>query len=865
MFSSLMEQEPAYDKVALQQEIVDHIKHTLGRTVKTIDAFGVYQATAASLRARMIDRWNRTQEAYESSGCRQIAYISLEFLLGRAMTNALYNMGLTGQYADSLRDLGFTLESVQAEEADAALGNGGLGRLAACFIASSASLNMPVTGYGLRYQYGMFKQSLQDGFQVESPEYWLRRGCPYEVAREDIQYNVRFGGHTSFTTNADDGRPQFLWEGGEIVHAVAHDMLIPGYATINVANIRLWSARPTDEFRLHEHTRGDFFAAVRSKAETENLTYVLYPNDNNYDGKVLRLKQEYFCVSATLQDMIARAIALGIPLSKLHERFGAQMNDTHPTLGVPELMRLLLDDYHMEWDEAWEVTKQFFAYTNHTVLPEALEKWPVSILEQVLPRHLQIIYEINARFIKMLQEQYPGDIELIRETSVIQEGNQRQVRMANLAIIGSHHVNGVAALHTEIIKRDIFPGFYRIWPEKFVNMTNGVTPRRWIAQCNPGLRKFITKHLIKLGKIRSERDWPKDLDRLRHLIQLGSDAGALDELMQVKLVNKRRLAAYIKEACDVELDPERMLFDIQVKRIHEYKRQLLNILGVVARYLELKQLTPEELVEMNVVPRAHIIAGKAACGYDVAKRIIKLVNSVAAVINADPATSQYLKLVFIPNYCVSNAELIFPGADVSQQVSTAGMEASGTGCIKSCMNGALLMGTLDGANIELREAIGAENMITFGAETEEINAVRAAYARGEREELHPALIAVLDAIDAGMFGMPAYFQAVTAPIRSGCDWFCVAHDFEAYLEAVGVADDLYRSPSEWAAACLANIALTAHFSSDRTIKQYAETIWNIEPCAVAAEKASFRSGAAPIPLPVVKEVRGRVGSSLLSH
>eukprot|EP00764_Aduncisulcus_paluster_P001155 gnl/Carplike_NY0171/1164_a1578_895.p1 GENE.gnl/Carplike_NY0171/1164_a1578_895~~gnl/Carplike_NY0171/1164_a1578_895.p1 ORF type:complete len:892 (+),score=322.55 gnl/Carplike_NY0171/1164_a1578_895:139-2676(+) len=842
-------------------DIVSYVKFSLGRTQKDCAVFGIFQATATSIRNRMLDRWNKTQKKYEETRAKTVCYLSLEFLMGRALTNSLYSIGLTGPYGAALKELSFSLEEIQAEESDMALGNGGLGRLAACFIDSLATLSLPAVGYGLRYNFGMFEQTIMEGFQVEKPENWLRRGNPWEIERFKLTYPIRFYGHTSHKTDPTTGRPVFDWEGGEVVNAVAYDTLIPGSCTANVNHLRLWSARASSELSLDAHASGDYLAAVKSKALSENITYVLYPGDQSEEGKRLRLKQEYFFVSASLQDILSKAWSQGIEAKDLPKHFAIQLNDTHPAMAIPELMRLLIDGADietigyrgLEWTEAFEIVRKMCFYTNHTVLPEALEEWPVYMFKMMLPRHLQIIYEINHRFLEEVEKKFPGDVDRIRRMSLISEGDQQRIRMANLAIVGSNKVNGVARIHTDILKASLFRDFEEFYgTEKIVNFTNGVTPRRWIAQANPALSEFIYRHLEQLGVVCSQEEWPVQLHHLAKLAELSQSRAALEQLLEVKYVAKTRLAEFIKETCDVDVSPD-MLFDTQVKRIHEYKRQLLNILHVIVRFLSIKRIVVEataeyskkmdvesarqaaikELKDANVVPRMCLFAGKAAIGYDRAKRIIKLITSVGELVNHDRDVSDFLKIVFIPNYNVSSAELIFPGSDISEQISTAGMEAAGTGNMKASMNGGLLVATRDGASIEIGDHVGEDNVFFFGASKTEIIEVRKGYQSGTlTEELDPRLIDALDAIDSGMFGCQEYFKPITDTIRSGKDWFCVAHDFAAYLDIQDEVDALYIDRIEWARKMLMNVSKSYHFSSDRTIKEYAE-MWDLVPVKLA--------------------------------
>eukprot|EP00767_Chilomastix_cuspidata_P005609 gnl/Chilomastix_cuspidata/585.p2 GENE.gnl/Chilomastix_cuspidata/585~~gnl/Chilomastix_cuspidata/585.p2 ORF type:complete len:868 (+),score=482.94 gnl/Chilomastix_cuspidata/585:42-2645(+) len=828
---SLIDRENPVENSAIRDRIVDSIKYQLGRDKKTIDKFGMFQATTAAVRASIIDNWHRTMAEMEHSKAKQVAYLSLEFLMGRALSNALLSLELEDNYRDVLMELGFKLEEIQAEESDAALGNGGLGRLAACFLDSLACMEMPAWGYGLRYDYGMFLQGLKDGFQTEAPDYWLKHGTPFpEVERLDVEYTIRFYGHTVKEPVTPGGAElRHRWEGGEVVKAIAYDSLCPGHHTRNVANLRLWAARPLAEFSFEAHSKGDFFEAVRARASSENITHVLYPNDAVEGGRVLRLKQEYFFVSASLQDILARSKEMDVAVADLGRHFAVQLNDTHPALGVPELMRLLLDGEGLRWKDAWAIVTSVFSYTNHTVLPEALEKWPLPLLESLLPRHVEIIFEINSRFLELVSRRWPGDVGKLQALSLIEESTPKQVRMANLAIVGSHHVNGVAALHTEIIKAEVFADFYQLWPEKFVNVTNGVTPRRWIAACNPWLRRFITKHLQRARLIRREHEWINNLSLIKNLCPLSSDIAACAEIMEMKLHCKRRLIAYVRAHCGVELRPE-MMFDTMVKRIHEYKRQLLNLLGVVHAYLKLKQMTPEQ--RRGTVPRAAIFAGKAAPGYASAKKIIKLINSVAAVVNADADTRDLLKCVFIPNYCVSNAEIIIPATDVSEQISTAGHEASGTGNMKAVMNGGIIIGTLDGANIEIMEEVGEKQIFVFGATADDVANVREILRSGQHVMISDELREVVAAIRSGMFGDYELYRGLIDPIAAGNDYYLICYDFDSYIACRNFMCEQYRDKGRWASMMVKAIARMSKFSSDRTIGEYAEKIWGIRPLPV---------------------------------
>ncbi|CAL6058899.1 Glycogen_phosphorylase [Hexamita inflata] len=832
-FHSLLQQEISVTSNTVSEQIVNYIKYSLCRDSTNIDVFGMYMASSSTLRNKLIDNWMKTQQVQQETRAKSVNYLSLEFLMGRALTNSLYNMEVGQTYAESLRDLGFKLEDIQSEEQDAALGNGGLGRLAACFIDSLACMNIPAWGYGLRYNYGMFKQHIENGYQTESPDYWLKHGCPFPlVERLDREYVIRFGGWTEMETV--NGKMHFKWTGGSMVKAVAYDCLCPGHHTQNVANIRLWSARPYTEFQLGSHNSGDFYNAIKEKADSENITFVLYPNDSTEEGKKLRLKQEYFFVSASIQDIMKRADEMQIEYKDLANHFAIQLNDTHPALSIPELMRVLLDEKDFEWEDAWKVINKVFSYTNHTILPEALEKWPIHICKELLPRHTDIILEINRRFLLQIQ-QGGATADMIRNMSLVDDTGCRYLRMANLAIVGSHAVNGVAALHSQIIVDATFHDFAVVDPSKFHNVTNGVTPRRWIAQCNPQLAHFITKHLKKAGYIQREVDWVGNMDLLKHLVQLEQQPAALQELLNIKLLNKQRLARYIERHvpnCGGKI-PETMIFDTQVKRIHEYKRQQLNILQAISFYIQLKAMTPEQRSKTFAPGVCKIFAGKAASAYENAKRIIKLITAVGDIVNNDPETKDFLRVVFIPNYNVSSAEIIFPATEISEQISTAGMEASGTGNMKACMNGALIIGTLDGANVEIQEQVGDDNIFIFGALTEQVNMIRQKFRAGQQLQLPKQMKDALEAIKSGMFGNVDYFAPLVNGLMSGNDYYCCVVDFEEYNQ-VYIEDVLptYRDRAMWATMMLNNVARMGFFSSDRSIQNYCDKIWNVKPIQV---------------------------------
>ena len=746
--------------------------------------------------------------------------------MGRSLTNSLYNLEVKGTFDQALKQLGYSLEDLVEKERDAALGNGGLGRLAACFLDSMATENLPAWGYGIRYQYGMFRQELHDGFQHENPDYWLNFGNPWEIERPGISYPIKFYGHSE--AHDVDGRQIFRWVSGEEVDAVAYDTPIPGWNTPNTINLRLWSAKPSREFDLESFNTGDYVQAILAKQRAETISAVLYPDDRTYQGKELRLKQQFFMVSATLQDIIRRYLVThDASFDDFPEKVALQLNDTHPTIGVPELMRLLMDEHGLGWTKSWDITTRVFSFTNHTVLPEALEKWPVDLVENVLPRHMQIIYDINWRFTQELRGIMGDDYDRIGRMSIIEEGEgYKNVRMAHLALIASHTVNGVAAIHSELIKTTIFKEFYEIMPEKFQNKTNGVTQRRWLSFCNPALGDLITETL-------GTDAWVKELDLLQGLRAHCDDEAFQAKWSAIKRENKVKLAALVKEKTGVVVSPD-ALFDIQVKRIHEYKRQLLNVFAIIHRYNALKAMSDHERSQQ--IPRVCIVGGKAAPGYDMAKRIIKLVSAVGEVVNEDPEIGDLLKVVFLPDYNVSSAEVIVPGSELSQHISTAGTEASGTSNMKFQMNGCLIIGTLDGANVEIRECVGDDNFFLFGIEEPEVEPARAERAAGKFEPPE-SFTAVMDCIKAGTFGEPGEFDDLLWSLEGNegfgrGDYFLVAKDFQSYIECQDKVSAAYQDQEKWTESSIISTAFSGKFNSDRTIDQYAKEIWDIEPLQV---------------------------------
>jgi glycogen phosphorylase len=790
--------------------------HTLGRDLASRAAFYPYEALALVVRDRLVERWKRTGHARDRLDSRRTYYLSLEFLIGRALSNAMLNLGMSDEAEQSLYDLGLQLEELSDIEPDAGLGNGGLGRLAACFLDSCATLQLPVKGYGLRYEYGMFRQLVENGFQVEAPDHWLRNGNPWELERPEDTHRVQFGGHTEQYQDAD-GRTRVRWTGTRDVLAIPCDIPVPGYRNDTINTLRLWKAAATEEFDLEEFNAGSYPESVAGKNEAEHITMVLYPNDANENGKELRLRQQYFLASASLKDVLRAWIRQhGHDFSRFAELNCFQLNDTHPAVSVAELMRQLIDEHGLEWDKAWAITSATMAYTNHTLLPEALERWPVRLFEQLLPRLLEIIYEINAFFLAEVAGRWPGDIDRQARMSLIEEGWDRQIRMAYLAIVGSFSVNGVAELHSQLLTDGLFRDFYELWPHKFNNKTNGVTPRRWLALCNPRLKDLLDE---TIGK-----GWMRDLTELERLVPYADDAAFRETWRGIKQANKERLADLVTSECRVTFAPEAML-DVQVKRIHEYKRQLLNILHVIHLYNRIKRGDIHDWTPRNV-----LIGGKAAPGYFMAKLIIKLINNVAHVVNADAETRGLLRVAFIPNYRVSTMEIIAPGTDLSEQISTAGKEASGTGNMKFMMNGAVTIGTLDGANIEIRDEVGDENFFLFGLTADQVQARRADYDPARIISDDPALLEVMGLLAAGHFSQfePGIFDPIVGTIRSPEDPWMTAADFDSYRKAQERAAATYADQDAWVRMSILNSAHSGRFSSDRTIADYNRDIWKLD-------------------------------------
>ncbi|MGQ7844255.1 glycogen/starch/alpha-glucan phosphorylase [Granulosicoccus sp. 3-233] len=802
------------DKDALRQSVIDHFGRTLGRDIDHAAAHFLYKAVALSVRDRMMERWLATRQAVESGVQRHTCYLSMEYLMGRALRNAVHNLDLQDELGKALEELGLTLEQTEQLEADAGLGNGGLGRLAACFLDSCASLALPVTGYGLRYRYGMFRQSIDKGFQIERPDSWLSEGHVWELERPELSCRVRFGGRVDLITELN-GNIIHRWVDTDDVRAVPFDVPVPGHDNGIVNTLRLWNSSATDEFNLHEFNAGGYTEAVAAKNAAENITMVLYPNDASENGKVLRLRQQYFLVSASLQDALRIWLLHNDGFQGFADAHCFQLNDTHPSLAVAELMRLLVDDHRLSWDEAWSITTRVMAYTNHTLLPEALECWSLDMIGALLPRPTEIIQEINRRFLEEVEQAMPGQLQQHAEMSIVSFDAQPVVRMAHLAIVGSFSINGVAALHSKLLKEGLFANFNRLWPTRFNNKTNGVTQRRWLAYCNPGMKSLLDS---TLGE-----SWTGRMELLEQLVPLADEQALQARWREVRNRNKLALARLVAERTGIEVSAD-MLFDVQVKRMHEYKRQLLCTLHAVHVYLDL-------LDGQDHVPRLVLIAGKAAPGYYMAKSIIKLINNVASVINGDKRTTDRLKLVFLPDYNVSAMEVICPAADLSEQVSTAGKEASGTGNMKFMMNGAVTIGTLDGANVEILEAVGSENFFQFGLSVDQVDGVRQGYAPSRIIAGDARLTRIFEAFDSGLFdaGEAELVRGVIDAARSPHDAWLTVADLPDYLDSQQQVEAAWQDTAGWTRKSIMNTACSARFSTDRTMQDYNRDIWRLQP------------------------------------
>ena len=812
---------------AWKRAIHDSLVTAVGRFPAMATRNDRYLAVAHAVRDRLVRRWMRTGEHYYRQRVRSVCYLSAEFLLGPHLGNALVALGVLDEVRQAVEEMGWGFDELLAQEEEPGLGNGGLGRLAACFMDSLATLQIPAIGYGIRYEFGIFDQEIRDGWQVEKTDKWLQYGNPWEVPRPEIAFDVKLGGRTeAFTDEA--GRYRVRWVPAQVVKGVAYDTPIPGYRVGNVNLLRLFKAEAAESFDFAAFNVGDYYGAVEEKVGSETISKVLYPNDEPAAGKALRLSQQHFFVSCSLQDMIRIHLQASPDLTDLADRWAVQLNDTHPAIAVAELMRLLVDEHLLGWDAAWEIAQKTFAYTNHTLLPEALERWPVELFGKTLPRHLEIVYEINRRFLDDVRGRFPGDEGLAARLSLVDEAGPRSIRMAHLAAVGSHHVNGVAALHSELLRRDVMRDFAAIWPGKFTNVTNGVTPRRFVALANPGLTRLVTE---AIGD-----GWVRDLDELRRLEPLADDAGFREEWRRVKAANRSALAEAAGRRAGVSADPAG-LWDVQVKRIHEYKRQHLNLLHVLTLYRRLKR-DPG----LDVPPRTVLFAGKAAPGYATAKLMIKAIHSVAEVVNGDPATKGRLAVVFWPDYNVKSSLPIFAGADLSEQISTAGKEASGTGNMKLALNGALTIGTLDGANVEIREAVGAEHFFLFGLTVEEVERTwRDGYRPGERYEADPELREAVDALVSGDFTRGD--RGLLRPLVHGLltkDPFLVLADYRAFVDAQGEVEAAWRDPERWTRDSILNTARMGRFSSDRSIRDYAREIWKAAPAPVPVVEGEER-------------------------
>jgi starch phosphorylase len=808
---------------ALQRAITDHLRYSIGRPAAALKPEHYYRALALAVRDRMQDRRVASTQTSLDLGRKVICYLSAEFLMGPQLGNNLLNLRLEQAAKTALAAMGQDLDEVLACEAEPGLGNGGLGRLAACYLDSLATLERPAIGYGIRYEFGIFNQEIRDGWQVEKTDNWLVNGNAWEIAKPDVNYLVKWGGYAEHYTDSEDGagHDRVRWVPGRLLKGVAYDTPIQGYG-VNTCNVlTLWSARAVESFALEAFNTGDYYKAVEDEVTSETVTKVLYPNDEPEAGKRLRLLQQYFFVSCSLQHVLHIMDDLAdAGVRELPQRFALQLNDTHPSIGVAELMRLLVDERHLDWDEAWAITVATFGYTNHTLLPEALEKWPLELFAESLPRHLEIIYEINSRFLDEVRAKFPGDEDRVRRMSLIGENGGKNVRMAHLATVGSHAINGVAALHSELLKDSVLKDFYEMWPERFSNKTNGVTPRRFLALANPGLRELLDR---TIGD-----GWLKDLDLLRGLEPFIENASFRAQWRDIKRGNKARLAKYLHTATGIELNPDWM-FDIQVKRIHEYKRQHLSVLHIVALYHRIKQ-DPG----LSIPQRAFIFGGKAAPGYFMAKRIIKLINAVGETINNDPEVNKFLKVAFVPNFSVKNAQLIYPAADLSEQISTAGKEASGTGNMKFMINGALTIGTLDGANVEMRDEVGAENFFLFGLTESEVAAVKTkGYRPEDYIESNDELRSVLNLISCGQFshGDTEVFKPLVDNLRYD-DPFLACADFGSYVAAQEQVSAAWQDKDAWTRMSILNTARSGKFSSDRAIAEYSDEIWNVWPLTV---------------------------------
>ena len=798
----------------LKEDFAWHVRYSLAKDMDSATPRDQYTAFANAVRDRIVERWINTQEEYHRLNTKRVYYMSLEFLMGRLLGNNVINLKADQLCRDALKEYGIDWNDLRDYEPDAGLGNGGLGRLAACYLDSMSTLDLAGMGYGLRYDYGIFRQKIVGGSQVEEPDSWLKDGYPWEMARPEYSQVINFGGHVECIT--ERGRQQWRWVPAEQVEGLPYDLPIVGYRSA-VNTLRLWSAKAVDEFDLADFNKGSYVEAVEGKVLAENLTKVLYPNDNTMAGKELRLRQQYFFVACSLKDILRRYRELNAGWDALPDKVFIHLNETHPALVIPELMRILIDHEGLSWDKAWDLTRRSTGYTNHTILPEALEKWPVSMMERLLPRHLQIIYEINGRFLQKISALYPGDIKRLQRMSLIDEGGERYVRMANLCLVATSSVNGVAELHSQILKDSLFKDFYEVFPEKFRNVTNGITPRRWLLKANPSLAQLVTE---KIGD-----GWITDLSQLRGLEKFKSEKAFLEALGKIKRSNKGQLSNWVMKNLGVRLDPN-AIFDVQVKRLHEYKRQLLLALYIVIFYNRLVS-NPK----YDPVPRSFIFAAKAAPGYYMAKLIIRLIHGIAGVVNSNPRTRGKLSVAFLPDYRVSLAEKIIPAAEVSEQISLAGMEASGTGNMKFMMNGALTLGTYDGANVEINQEVGDDNMFLFGMRTQDVARLRPSYVSKDVYRSDPEIKAALDMIRSNVFSLlePGLFDPILRSLLDYNDYYMLLADLKSYSAAQDRVDATYRDAKKWNAMSLVNIARSGRFSSDRAVLEYAKDIWHVSP------------------------------------
>lgn len=807
------------DKYSLSNQFAENLEFRLVKDRITATGQDAFFALSLAVRDRLVRKWLRTQHQYNQQDVKRVYYLSLEFLMGRLLGNSLINMEYYDECYRILREDGYSLEEIREVEHEMGLGNGGLGRLAACYLDSMASLELPAFGYGIRYEFGIFEQRIENGYQVEYPDYWLKDGSPWDIMRRRLEYRIKFYGKAVRLQNSD-GTFRYDWVDTEDVLALAYDVPVPGYRNNTVNNLRLWQARACQDFNFKDFNAGDYVAAVASKTDSESISKVLYPNDSYVEGKFLRLKQQYFFASATLQDIIRKYKIIHSTFDEFPDKVSIQLNDTHPVVAIPELMRILIDNEKLSWDKAWDITSRTFAYTNHTVVPEALEEWSLSIFEELLPRHVEIVFEINRRFIEFVTKNYSTDPAVISQVSIINENNGKSIRMANLAIVCCFAVNGVAALHTEILKTRIFPHFHKMFPKKFINITNGITPRRWLKSANPFLSKIITD---RIGD-----GWIRDLNDLRKIEEFIDDKNFIENWQNSKWLNKKLLIDIIETEYNVKVNSN-SIFDSQIKRFHEYKRQLLNVFHIITLYNRIK-----DNPKIDMVPRTIIFGGKAAPAYAMAKLIIKLINSVAGIVNNDPDVGDKLRVVFIQNYSVTLAEKIIPASDLSEQISMAGLEASGTGNMKFALNGALTIGTMDGANIEIGEEVGEENIFIFGLRADEvIDLKNNGYKPAQFYESNKNLKKIVDMISSNYFSINEkdIFKPIIENLMN-TDYYCVFADYESYVDTQDRVSDLYRNTGEWTKKSILNVARAGKFSSDRSIFQYAENIWKISPVKI---------------------------------